>query len=338
MIDSKVSKALRGIAIIIVIMSHYAGWMPSDDPASVRAVISEWGPYGVDIFFAISGYGLMRSAMKRGVDKRFILSRFLNSYLPYVITVGVLKLIQGGFLGIDRRGIVNYLIGYDYWYMMIQFAFYAIFICAWLIDRTRKHMVALMIMTVMSLLMMWMLYTRSFTDFWILSDLAFVMGVGTALAGGRIGKKSIWAASLISIAGMSGLHLLQNRISAVRTYNASYGMMPVGDGFLDMKLPVAIGFNIFFTGAVICVAVLLSKLLNDVTRKGDIVCLLLGILGEASLFIYLIHTAVYWQVRVRMPEHGIVPVSLVAAIIAVAVSLVLNYLWTHLTSYMLKRS
>ena len=65
MITAKTSKTLRGIAILIVIASHFAEWMFLE-PAhpGLRHMIGTWGPPGVDIFLLLSGYGLYLSARK----------------------------------------------------------------------------------------------------------------------------------------------------------------------------------------------------------------------------------------------------------------------------------
>ena len=67
MISRNVSKYLRGLAILIVIASHYSEWMYVE-PAfpALKHCISTWGPPGVDIFFLFSGYGLYKSFKAAG--------------------------------------------------------------------------------------------------------------------------------------------------------------------------------------------------------------------------------------------------------------------------------
>nr|MCR4584355.1 hypothetical protein [Lachnospiraceae bacterium] len=51
-VDRSVSMMLRGVAIIIVVFSHFTEWMylPSPYPR-ITHIISTLGPIGVDIFF-----------------------------------------------------------------------------------------------------------------------------------------------------------------------------------------------------------------------------------------------------------------------------------------------
>ena len=71
MIDNRTSKVFRGIAILMVIASHFAGGMYEESfNEALRQWISTWGVYGVDIFFMLSGYGLVKSYQKNGIDKR----------------------------------------------------------------------------------------------------------------------------------------------------------------------------------------------------------------------------------------------------------------------------
>ena len=80
MIDNRISKVFRGIAILMVIGSHYAGWMHTEPfNETVRAWISTWGVYGVDVFLLLSGYGLVKSYEKNGIDKQFV----LKSHTPF---------------------------------------------------------------------------------------------------------------------------------------------------------------------------------------------------------------------------------------------------------------
>ena len=85
MISQSVSKWMRGLAILMVIASHYAGWMFVEP---VNPELREWvmtlGVFGVDIFFTMSGYGLVKAASKHGIDKRYVWNRVKTSYIPYI--------------------------------------------------------------------------------------------------------------------------------------------------------------------------------------------------------------------------------------------------------------
>ena len=109
----------------MVIASHFAAGMYEESfNEGLRQWISTWGVYGVDIFFLLSGYGLVKSYQKSGIDKRFVLKRFLNSYVPYILIAGFFAITDKA---IDTpRAVVNLLIGFDHWFMCVLFAFFTI--------------------------------------------------------------------------------------------------------------------------------------------------------------------------------------------------------------------
>ena len=92
----------KGLAIIMVILSHFAEWWSwfyaeEGTKELIRYGISRFGPYGVAMFFLFSGYGLAKSAGKKRIGIRFILKRIVNVYIPYLIMVVLITLLSGGF-------------------------------------------------------------------------------------------------------------------------------------------------------------------------------------------------------------------------------------------------
>ena len=61
---------MRGIGILMVIASHYAEWYGDVlQNETLQYALTRLGCYGVDIFFLVSGYGLVKSAGKKA-DRR----------------------------------------------------------------------------------------------------------------------------------------------------------------------------------------------------------------------------------------------------------------------------
>lgn len=119
------SAMIRGIAVLFVIIAHYAQWyVTMEDSGIISTVLTKLGRYGVSIFFAVSGYGLLCSATK-GVDRSFLKRRVLNVYLPYVMISGIVRLLSGATWRIGN--IVKWVLGLNAWFVFNIMIFYLIF-------------------------------------------------------------------------------------------------------------------------------------------------------------------------------------------------------------------
>ena len=167
----------------MVVTSHYAEWMMevSTYPA-VREFLCGLGVLGVDIFFLISGYGLVKSAGERGVGRSFLWNRLKTCYLPYLLVVGLIMLLEGGFQ--DLGDLKDYLVGNEYWYICVQMVLYAcFFVCygpgtvlspKWKSAWNKKKD---LLLTFMVAGFTYWLYAMGRADFWIVSNGAFLIGV-----------------------------------------------------------------------------------------------------------------------------------------------------------------
>lgn len=179
----------KGLAIIMVILSHFAEWWTwfyTEQGTSelIRDGISRLGPYGVAIFFLFSGYGLAKSAGKRRIGIRFILKRIVNVYIPYLIMVVLITLLSGGFE--SKEDIRKIFYGQDFWYMTVLFSFYLAFMAIWLVfDHYQVRAILLVIFTY------WYsnhLYQQGEYDFWFISNIAFAIGALLALYEPKVKK------------------------------------------------------------------------------------------------------------------------------------------------------
>ncbi len=79
---------LRGIAVIMVCLCHFGGALARPHQFSFYSLFHEFGKYGVEIFFVISGFviplSLYKGRYKIGDYFRFLYKRFLRLQLPYV--------------------------------------------------------------------------------------------------------------------------------------------------------------------------------------------------------------------------------------------------------------
>lgn len=203
--NKDISTWFKGIAIIMIILSHYAEWWTwfyTEEGTSelIRNGISRFGPYGVAIFLLFSGYGLTKSAGNSRIGIKFILKRIVGVYIPYFILVLLIDLLSGGLE--DMEDIIDLLYGNDFWYMTVLFSFYLAFMAIWLIF-TNCHIRAVL----MAIFTYWYsnyLYKAGEQDFWYISNIAFAIGVLLALYEPVIIKvvnKISFVATLIFAAG-----------------------------------------------------------------------------------------------------------------------------------------
>lgn len=169
----------KGLAIIIIILSHFAEWWSwffteEGTRELIRDGISRCGPYGVAIFFLYSGYGLAKSAGNKRIDVRFVLKRFVNVYIPYLVVVSVIKLLNGGFDIGNAREFGKFLYGDNFWYMTVLFSFYLAFMAIWF-AVTNRHVRAVLIVAFTYFYSNY-LYVTGEQDFWFISNTAFALG------------------------------------------------------------------------------------------------------------------------------------------------------------------
>lgn len=292
MIDNRTSKVFRGIAILMVIASHFAGGMYEESfNEALRQWISTWGVYGVDIFFMLSGYGLVKSYQKNGIDKRFVLKRFLNSYVPYILIVGFFALIDKS---IDSlRSLINLLIGYDYWFMCVLFAFYIMFMIFYRIGKLKE-----VLLTIGVIAFTYMLWAKGFSPFWELSNGAFLIGVYAATLEERSGEK---LKDFIIKTNLAFIGLAVTIICAFwHVFSETYAShMSASMAFTVMALAFCVQLK---TGGVI-----------------------LATLGRYSLYIYLLHSRIFWKFVAYKDEWSYLKGAVIAGLIGLFVSVAVGF-------------
>ena len=88
-LDRGLTDLLKFVACIFVAMSHYCGYALVNGVSSnlfYKVIAANGGYIGVTLFFFFSGYGLMRSDMKKHLKFwQFIKRRLVKSYFPAVL-------------------------------------------------------------------------------------------------------------------------------------------------------------------------------------------------------------------------------------------------------------
>ena len=312
----KTSAWFKGLAIIMVILSHFAewwSWFYAEEGIRelVRDGISRFGPYGVAIFFLFSSYGLAKSAGEKRIDGRFILKRVVNVYIPYLIIVILIDLLSGGFE--DLEDVLDLFYGQDFWYMTVLFSFYLAFMGIWLVF-TNCHIRAVL-MVVFTYWYSNYLYKAGEHDFWYISNIAFAIGSLLALYEPVI-KKVIDKMGIV-------MTILSGIGSVAVVYSALYVehlWVDPADEIRSRIIAVTI-FTIFVV------------FLAAVWKWYDSV---LPLLGKYSLYFYLSHTFLFmWAINYFQYEMSVN--FIIAAGIIILVSLVVGMLMELLLKPIVKK-
>lgn len=168
------SLVLRGIAIIMVILSHYAEWYTDIlTNEAFRYGLTRLGVYGVNIFFLASGYGLVKSVSRKKIGWGFLWNRVKNTYLPYLLIAGLIELYAGGIH--TAEGWYKFLTGHDYWFIQNILLFYVIFFVVYKV--TRKEWLRMVLLAAALFCYSWALVSLGRADFWHISNLSFMIGI-----------------------------------------------------------------------------------------------------------------------------------------------------------------
>ena len=91
LLDINDTYSLRGIAMLLIIISHTYNGYPIDNPTYHFPLwikdlhLSQLGTMGVGVFFFCSGYGLFSSLNKKQIDKLYIFLKVRRLFAPYII-------------------------------------------------------------------------------------------------------------------------------------------------------------------------------------------------------------------------------------------------------------
>lgn len=298
MIDNKTSKMFRGIAMLMVMLSHFLICVEVEQIGpELRTFIGGWGVYGVDIFFMLSGYGLVKSANKSGINLIFVLKRFFNSYIPYIILAGFWVLYDKSFG--EPGAVVDLLTGRSFWFMTVLFVLYILFMISYKIGKFREA-----ILTVGVVGYCIYLYKSGHADFWYLSNAAFLVGVYAATAEGKIGKNAkAWFKR-----NASGLTAVITSVLVFLSLNKGYATTENG------QIGIHLVMSLIFT--------VLVLLICAQTYGGGI---LLPAMGRFSLYIYLLHHRLFFMFLSMNERFGALAIVTLATLGVIFVGISVGY-------------
>ncbi len=305
MIDNKTSKMFRGIAILMVMASHFSNWMYTESAfESWRVWLGTFGVYGVDIFFLLSGYGLVKAYEKGGINKRFVVRRFLNSYLPYILIVGFCTIVIDK--GLDSpKAVYQLLIGHDFWYMNVLFVVYIMFMVFYKIGFCKE-----ILLTIGIIGYSYWLSTTDRPTFWVVSNGAFLVGVYAATLEKKLGSR------------------VKDFIVRSNFTMIAFALM-VASAFWHAQSGTL--------GAHVVSSMLFTVMALSMCVQFQGVGYILPILGQYSLYIYLIHARLFWQVSARFGELDYFKVAVIGGIVGIVAGIALGYCMETIIKFVSKK-
>lgn len=317
LMDKRETDWFRGIAAVMVVLSHYGHWLNiivslEGNAETFRFALTKLGVYGVDMFFLFSGYAMVKSLGNRKMNRRFIWKRIKNVLIPYYLVVGVIELISGGLASVHDFWLL--VTGYNYWYMCVLFIFYIGFIIIYSVIRIKG--IRVIAFSVFTYIFSYELYLHEMSDFWYVSNIAFAIGI-------IVGEYEELAKVIIDKIRLPMLAVLTLGMVFVTRWGLTGGVDLGGDPE-DYRLWFQIGATVIWTLLILILA-----------AKCRIKEKVFAFLGRYSLYIYLTHVYIFmrcindipiWSLPVRF---AISPICIV--LVSFLCGLIISGMWKLLS-------
>lgn len=289
------STALRGIAAIFVMFSHYLTFVDGTFQSGLgpAKLFSWFGGLGVCLFFFLSGYGLWLSAEKGETTITFLIKRFATVLPTYFL----LRLIFGFILGEYKEGILSfvlYVIGIrsPLWFISEILIIYVLMYIA--IKINKKHQIVLMagFLFIMSLVFLLL----GFDARWYNANLVFVIGMLFAKYRSKLVeflKRKFW---------LKGF-------AVVLLFGICSGIYVLLDDYTVSAL-----FKLI-AGGLFCIAFVMLLMKIEIKSKPIIY------LGKKSLHIYIIHLNIWAISDLIIGNNGILQ-FLISIVMSIAITVI----------------
>lgn len=321
------SYSLRGIGILMVMASHYGEWYASSiGIPALTQFLTGLGRYGVDIFFVMSGYAMAKKAAASGPPGAdFWKKRLLGTYVPYLILSGIIEIAAGGTWTPER--VFRYLTAQDYWFIFNIMVFYLAFFAAFRLKKLRIAVLAAVILA----FSVW-LREAGRQDFWYVSNLAFPLGAACGLYEEKLllwkrGKEPWPAAACTLLCIVLVPPAMRERALAFQTGISSW-LQPAGN--------MAFSLWILSLPCLAPAGILKEAGALAAWRPIRVCSGVLGFLGRNSLYLYLLHAFLYYQVAGRV-NPGTAGGFLAAFAAALLASWLFSLFWRRITAGLRKK-
>lgn len=290
--------ALRGLAALAVGLFHLTYFVPFLVPGAARPAIGIWwGCYGVQLFFAISGFVILGTLERTRDIRRFARARALRLlpeyWLAMTITGGIAALFAPPSLKVDAlTWIFNLplmqlwtgtrMVDGVYWSITVEIGFYAGMAIAWRLGWTRR-IEALVLGWLLVKWLLWAVSAPAWLQLLLLTEQAAYFALGLIAYRVWTGERR-WTEQLVVLAALGATVLL---IDPIHAHWLFAGMAP-------LFLALAAGR--------------LRLLAQPVLLW----------MGRISYTFYLLHAVIGYTVIYRLAQAGVAPGAATLAALLVA--------------------
>lgn len=321
---------LRGVAVLAVVIYHFGSpyntFFPSGAPSPYSFSLGE---LGVQLFFVISGFVILLSAVNGGNAKNFIISRVSRLYPAYWVSVLFSSLLIAT-IGIETRSItLNQVIinltmlqrffmvenvDQVYWTLAVEIQFYLLIIFCLVISRGKLRAD----------------YLLSFGILWSLAGTALmVMFPGDSSTG--LAKLVVWGI-LAQHAPFFCFGMAMFLYFNTRHY-LMYASIFAGLAVVNTYLAHSIQYSV--------VVLLILSIVFVVVHRGRFAVLDSGLfqaIGKISYSLYLMHTiAGLMVIHYLTPYMGVWGSRVVAFAVVIFLAVILHHLCENKASAWMKR-
>jgi len=280
-LDLRCTEELKGIAIILVIFGHI-----SADKIIHAKDLLYVGSQGVTLFLLLSGFGLTKSYIKNGIDRKTVIRRFKRILIPYsmVTSLWIILDIFVYHKNYSMQTIILAIAGFDFyrkidasmWYISFILLWYIFFFIIFLLP-IKKIFKIMMLVFVAYLFRCHPIskYTHEVSYQWGLNAISFPVGAFLGMYMEDIAKK-----------------FNKKYVNYIYAFVGIMSLVTYVYLFKDRELNIN-----KFTITNVAFAIMLIVLVGFINMKGYR-SKLLGFIGFYSYELYLLEAALMWKYRI----------------------------------------
>lgn len=296
----------------MVVVSHYADWYSDYLPSEpLHYALTQSGVYGVDLFFIVSGYGLVKSETVNKSALYYWKNRLKTTYIPYLVLAGIIGLCTGSLH--TPEAVFRLLTGFDFWFIRNILVFYVLFFLVFW--STEKRWLRAVLFTAGCFGYSWWLVMQGRGSFWFVSNVAFWIGVVIALY-----EKEL-----------------------LRVFNRLAYLWLIGLGII-LVLLLKKGMDLRFTPVTNYVKMISGTITNGIWTLLWVQAAaffrgrwrFLRFVGGLSLELYLLHHALYSLVLMALEPGGRIVAGVAALLFTLAVAWLVNWLFERLWKFSIR--
>lgn len=311
---SKNRQLIMGLSILSIMLFHQ-GWIAGKWIFPFN-IIHLFGNFGVDIFFFVSGFGLVFSLSKINSTLSFYRRRLFR-LLPLCIFCGVCKYLFDYYYPSHIKGInTNWttLLGLDMWFIRVLLTYYLI--TPFLFKFLKNHKFLFILSTLVAPLCGELLLGNGVQTQYFARFFSFTLGMFIAYYNINLNKKLL----LCSFTLFFISHFIKLYITRIHSFSDFY-------------------IYYVFSAGIIWFLFVSIKIINKYLQNDNIIKNTLCFLGKHSLEIYLIHEFVYKTLyhlngRTYLPGVGVPFIdAFIQLMIGLLLSVFIAYLCFFIVNY-----